>query len=282
MNILTFDIEDWYNFLEHEPVDNPIKWKNYPNRIEYSVNKILNILDEYNLKASFFVLGWIAEKNPQIIKEISKRGFEVGIHSYSHNLIFNQSWNEFKEDIDKSKKIIEDIIGISPESYRAPGFSIMESTTWAFEILAEMGIKNDSSIFPTNRNHGGFRRFPFKVPCSIETTNTLIREFPINTITFLGENVVFSGGGYFRLTPYFLIKFFTKKSHYLMSYFHPSDLDKDKPIMKSLPLIRKFRAYYGIKSCEFKLRKWITDFNFIDLRTALKIIDWTKAPVVKL
>lgn len=282
MNILTFDIEDWYHFLEHKPVENPENWKGLENRMEIGVHRILDILDTYNLKATFFVIGWIAKENPHLIREISKRGNEIGMHSFTHQLVFDQSWNEFKEDLAENKKIIEDICGISPVSYRAPGFSIMESTIWAFEIMAEMGIENDSSIFPTNRNHGGFRRFPYNQPCLIETANASIREFPVNTYETFGEIIVFSGGGYFRLLPYPLIKYFTKRSAYVMSYFHPSDIDKDKPMMKSLPLIRRFRAYYGINTCEEKLRNWLNDFKFTDIRTATSEIDWQKVPVMKL
>jgi polysaccharide deacetylase family protein (PEP-CTERM system associated) len=282
MHILTFDIEDWYHFLEHKPVENHKNWGTFENRMEAGVFRLLDILEKYNLKATFFVIGWVAKQNPNIIKEISRRGYEIGMHSNYHQLVFDQSWNEFKEDISENKKIIEDIIGISPVSYRAPGFSIMESTTWAFEIMAEVGIENDSSIFPTNRNHGGFRRFPYNKPCIIETAGSQIREFPINTYSFMGEILVFSGGGYFRLLPYPLIKYFTKRSPYVMSYFHPSDMDKDKPMMKTLPLIRKFRAYYGIDNCEQKLTSWLSDFDFVDIKTAIDKIDWTKVSVMKL
>jgi len=282
MNILTFDIEDWYHFLEHKPVESPVKWGGYENRMEMGVFRILDLLQKYNLKASFFVIGWIARQNPRIIKEINDRGFEIGMHSNAHQLVFNQSWNDFKEDIAENKKVLEDICGVSPINYRAPGFSIMESTTWAFEIMAELGIENDSSIFPTNRNHGGFRRFPYKEPCLIETANATIKEFPINTFSFMGEILVFSGGGYFRLYPYEIIKYFTKNSPYVMSYFHPSDLDKDKPMMKSLPLIRRFRAYYGVDNCEEKLNKWLSDFEFTDMKDAIEKTNWEKVPVMKL
>lgn len=282
MNILTFDIEDWYHFLEYEAVENPVSWNSYENRMHESVQRILDILEENQLKACFFVIGWVARENPELIKEIYRRGNEVGMHSYTHQLIFQQSWNEFREDIATNRKIIEDITGISPVSYRAPGFSIMESTCWAFEVIAEEGIIYDSSVFPTNRNHGGFRRFPYNQPCIIETANASIKEFPVNTYDLFGEMIVFSGGGYFRLMPYKLIKYFTKRSDYVMSYFHPADLDKDKPMMKSLPWIRRFRAYYGIKDSETKLRRWLNDFEFTDLKTAASQTDWSKVPVMKL
>lgn len=282
MHILTFDIEDWYHFLEHQPVDHPSKWGGFENRVESGIYRILDLLEEYKLQATFFVIGWVAKQNPDIIKEISRRGFEVGLHSYAHQLVFNQSWKDFREDLSENIKVIEDVTGKHPVSYRAPGFSIMKSSVWAFEILAEMGIENDSSIFPTKRNHGGYRRFPYKEPCIIETSGSKIREFPINTYSLLGETIVFSGGGYFRLIPYPLIKYFTRNSPYIMSYIHPSDMDKQKPQMASLPWIRKFRAYYGINDCEPKLRQWLTDFRFIDMQTAIGEIDWENVPVFKL
>ena len=151
-----------------------------------------------------------------------------------------------KESLD----ILEDITGKKVTSYRAPGFSITESCKWAFEILLDAGIENDSSVFPAERIHGGFPSFPGNNPSLIRVNNRTLREFPINIKHFFGKNLVFSGGGYFRLFPYALIKSWTNESGYIMSYLHPRDFDTGQPVLQDLPAGRKFRSYVGLKKAE--------------------------------
>jgi len=197
---------------------------------------------------------------------------------------------DFRQDTQNVISHIEDTIGKKVTGYRAPGFSITEATPWAFEILAEAGITYDSSVFPARRAHGGFPSFPSHIPSLIShpTSNityngTSIKEFPITTTTFLGKDIVFCGGGYFRLFPYPLTKRWTKQQEsYLMSYIHPRDVDPGQPLLAGLSPLRRFKSYYGIKGAEQKLRKWLTDFQFTDIRTFDKSYDWKNAPVVGL
>ena len=282
MNILTFDIEDWYHILANDSTKSISNWSNFETRIHMNMDKIFEILDESNHKATFFILGWIAHKHPDIVKKIHKYGHEIATHSYSHQLVFEQNKDSFRLDIEKSIKLLQDLTGEMIVSFRAPGFSITEKTKWAFEVLYELGITHDCSIFPTKRAHGGYKDYPFCEPSKIIYEGATIKEFPINKTQMLFKDVVFSGGGYFRILPYSFIKKQSKKSTYIMSYFHPRDFDSDQPIIKNLSPLRKFKSYVGIKGCLKKTKTWLNDFNFIDLRTASNLIDWEKAPIVKL
>jgi peptidoglycan/xylan/chitin deacetylase (PgdA/CDA1 family) len=196
--------------------------------------------------------------------------------------MYEQNKQEVQEDLQKSILILESITGKKVKSFRAPGFSITEKNKWVFEVLSENGITHDSSIFPAGRAHGGFPSYAKVEPSIIDFNGYQIKEFPINTALILNKKWIFSGGGYFRLTPYNLIKYLTESSDYVMTYFHPRDFDPDQPIIKELSLIRKFKSYVGLKSCMKKLEKWTSDFEFIDLEGADSLTDWKKASVIKL
>ena len=150
-----------------------------------------------------------------------------------------------------------------------------------FEVLKNNGITHDCSVFPARRSHGGFPSFINATPSIINYKGIELKEFPINTVNLFGISWIYSGGGYFRLTPYFLIKLWSLNSKYTMTYFHPRDFDFMQPIINDLTLFRKFKSYVGLKSCMPKLQKWVNDFNFIDLRTADQKINWEKVPIVK-
>ena len=282
MKILTFDIEEWFHLLDNPSTKNPEQWSNFYPRIRLGMDLIYDILEKTEKSATFFVVGWMAEKHPEIIKEISDRGFEIGSHTHLHQLVYEQDRKTFYNDVQKSIKTLEDCTGKKVSSFRAPGFSITENNKWAFEVLHELGITKDSSVFPAGRAHGGLPSYNFAIPSIIEYNGIKLKEFPINTHTILGKPFIFSGGGYFRLLPYELIKSFTKKSDYVMSYFHPRDFDSDQPIVPGLSLPRRFKSYVGIKNCKSKLEQWLSDFDFIDLNQADQSINWGKVPIVKL
>jgi polysaccharide deacetylase family protein (PEP-CTERM system associated) len=191
-----------------------------------------------------------------------------------HQLVYSQSPNEFKQDLAYSIHLLEDLTGEKVKYFRAPGFSITEKNLWSFEIIHELGIEIDCSIFPANRAHGGIPNFGFAKPSRISYNGISLKELPINTKSFLGLQIVYSGGGYFRLVPYPLIKKWTAESDYVMSYFHPRDFDPDQPRIKELALDRKFKSYVGLKRAEKKLNRWLKEFKFIDIKTANNLIDW--------
>lgn len=279
MHILTFDIEDWYHFLEHRSTRTPEQWIAFEPRVVQNTFRILDFLEKNNQKATFFVIGWIAEKNPSLVREIASAGHQIGLHSYAHQLIWQQDEDTFRQDILKNIGILEDQLGYKVDLYRAPGFSIKKFNTHAFEVLAEAGITTDASIFPALRAHGGMPTFPYNEPCLVKSGGITIREFPISYNYIAGIRTVFTGGGYFRFWPYSMIKKYTCSSPYVMSYFHPRDFDKEQPLLHDLGPYRRFRAYYGINNCIGKLEKWIHDTPFTDLASADRSIDWSSVPV---
>jgi polysaccharide deacetylase family protein (PEP-CTERM system associated) len=282
MNILTFDIEEWFHILDNESTKTINEWKNYEVRIHKNMERIFSILDKTNQKATFFCLGWIAETYPEIIKEIVARGYEIGTHTSMHQLIYEQTPKEFAKDLEHSVKTLEDLTGQKVKYFRAPGFSITEDNKWAFEIMAAQGIEVDSSVFPAPRAHGGLPSYKQPVPSILKYNGIELKELPINYTSILGKSIIFSGGGYFRLFPYPLLKHWSKQSDYVMSYLHPRDFDAEQPVIKELSLPRKFKSYVGLKGATAKLEKWITDFDFIDIATAVNQIDWKNVPVVEL
>ena len=282
MNILTFDIEEWFHLLDNDSTKTVTEWKKYEVRIHANMERIFNILEKTNTKATFFCVGWIAETYPEVVKAIFSRGYEIGTHTQMHQLVFEQNPHVFEKDLEHSVKILEDLSGQKVKYFRAPGFSITENEKWVFELLLRYEIEADSSIFPAPRAHGGFPSYKKPVPSIIRYNGLILKEFPINYSTVAGKNVIFSGGGYFRLFPYPIIKYWSKKSDYIMSYLHPRDFDAGQPIIKELSAARKFKSYVGLKGAAAKLEKWLTDFEFIDMGTAIKQIDWDKVPVVEL
>ncbi len=282
MNILTFDVEDWFHVLDNSSTKSEQQWNNFESRIHTGMQIIYQCIEKANVSATFFVLGWMAEKYPEVIREISDRGFEIGSHTQMHQLVYEQDRREFYNDVEKSIKTLEDCIGKKVTSFRAPGFSITENTKWAFEDLFELGITKDCSIFPAGRAHGGLPSYNLPIPSIIEYNGIKLKEFPINTHTILGKPFIFSGGGYFRLLPYKIIKKWTIQSNYVMTYFHPRDFDSKQPIVPGLSILRRFKSYVGIKNCKSKLELWLSDFDFIDLNQADQLINWDQAPLIKI
>lgn len=279
MNILTFDIEEWFHC---DFISDNDTWSGYEPRIHQATDKILQLLDDKKLKATFFILGWIAEKYPEVVRKIQDQGQGIACHSYYHHLVHQMNQKEFYLDTERSLKTIEDIIGEKVVIYRAPGFSITEKTPWAFEVLYQLGIEIDCTVFPAKHDYGGFPNFGESEPARIHYGGIEIKEFPMNVRKIMNQNMVFSGGGFFRLFPYYLIRNWTKKSPYVMSYFHPRDFDPDQPMLSQLPLIRIFKSYYGLRSSFHKLEQWLNDFETMSLLQADKIIDWDSTKIINL
>ncbi|MBD5194758.1 MAG: DUF3473 domain-containing protein, partial [Bacteroidales bacterium] len=209
--------------------------------------------------------------------------YEIGSHTDKHQLVWQQTPEEFRQDADKSIKRLQDITGKEVKYFRAPGFSIRPSESWAFEILHDLGIEIDCSVFPGHHAHGGFPSYGKVEPAIIDVNGKLLKEFPISCREIGGRHIVYQGGGYFRLFPYSLIKKWAyQDKDYLLSYIHPRDLDAGQPMVPGLPLSRKFKSYVGLSGAEKKLRKFITDFKFTDIGTANKQVEWEKARIINL
>jgi len=282
MNILSFDIEEWYHILDNDITKTETEWLCYERRLDDNIERIFKLLDVGGQKATFFCLGWIVREYPNVIRRIQEYGHEIATHSDRHQLAYEQSRDDFSEDLKRSIGSIQDITGLKVRAYRSPGFSLKEENKWVFEILAENGIEIDCSIFPAKRAHGGFASFGHAQPAWVEMGGIRLKEFPINVYAIAGQSIIFSGGGYFRLFPYSVITHMMRRSDYVMTYFHPRDFDKDQPVIEELSMLRKFKSYYGLGTAFRKLERLIRDFQFIDLDSADKLVDWDNVHVIKL
>lgn len=281
MKILTFDIEDWFHLLDVSCTATDAEWCNFKPRIHANVERLLEITLRHGHKATFFCLGWVAEQYPEIIRSIDRLGFEVASHSHMHQLVYQQTREQFREDLKRSIHALEDITGKKVRTYRAPGFSFVRGDSWAVEMLIEHGIERDSSIFPAARGHGGYEDFGRAQPSVLGCPGGKLKEFPVSLGRVLGKDIVFSGGGYFRLLPYWMIRRLTRRADYVMTYFHPRDFDAGQPVL-DLPLHRRFKSYVGLKGAYKKLDQWLAENKFIDIEAADKLVNWDAAPFVEM
>lgn len=311
MNILTFDVEEWFHLLDFDATRTEAEWGKYEVRIHENVDRILDILDRTDTKATFFIIGWVAKTYPEVVKKIAAK-YQIGSHTMNHQLVWQQKPSEFKEDVESSVKLLQDITGQPVECFRAPGFSIREQEAWAFDILAELGVKYDCSVFPAHHAHGGMPLYDERLrmndkglrrgigPAIITHGCVEMKEFPVTTKEVMGRQVIFSGGGYFRLAPYWLLHKWSREAAeaqicpvrvteeisrnagYLLSYIHPRDLDGGQPMLKGLPMARKFKSYVGLKQAPEKLRQYLKDFKFMDVQTASDMIAWDRVPRIEI
>lgn len=263
--IMSVDVEEWFHIPSG--LDNVLpfdQWAQAPQRVQHVLPRMWDIFEENNITATFFFLGWIAEKHPHLVKETLHRGHEVATHGYAHKMIYNQTPDEFNKDIHKTKSILENITGQSVIGYRAPGFSITPATEWAFDILAKHGIKYDSSIFPGKRFYGHYDKFN-KEPTIVKTACNEIIEFPQTVVDFGVFKLSCFGGGYFRLfpKPFFLLmsRIIKRNDRPLIIYIHPRDLDIDQPQIP-FSFLNKIRHYINISKTEQKLNDISRCFSF--------------------
>ena len=281
MNVLTFDIEEWFHILDHDATKTETEWSKFSSRIHKNVDRILKILDDNDQQATCFCLGWVARNYPEVIRTIDNAGHEIASHSDRHQLAYEQTEKEFASDLSDSLASLTDLTGKPIDTYRIPGFSLTASNQeWVFDALLAAGIRIDCSVFPANRSHGGLPKFSQAIPTLIRRNGEHLHEFPLNTTPFLGRPTVFSGGGYFRLFPYPVIRKFMCASGYVMSYFHPRDFDSNQPVIPGLSMARRFKSYYGLAGCEEKLQRLLGEFEFITVGQADKKVDWKSAPIV--
>lgn len=275
MNILTFDVEEWYLYNLFPKGGGSY----FLPIINNYLDKLLDSLDKHKIHATFFCLGVIAREYPNVIKKIHRRGHEIGCHSDKHKILTSLNPKAFILDTKTAIESLEQVIGSKVISYRAPAFSITQTTTWALEIIAEHGIKFDSSIFNGKRRRGGFDSFDHNKPVIIELNNGIkIKEFVINNREVLYWKLFYTGGGYYRLLPNWIIKNSFKQSNYNMSYFHIRDFDafQKRIISYKYPI-----SYWGVKSAYSKFECLLDEFNFISLGQASDIYDWESSPKVK-
>lgn len=255
-------------------------WHQYEERIDIGLSFILWELKKRKLKATFFILGWIAEKYPEKVAKILDDGHEIGNHTFSHKLVYEQSKEEFRLDVERAMEAIFPITKQATTMFRAPGFSITRNTQWAFKELSDLGFEIDASVFSSNRAHGGFAEISYQEPFSIDCGKSQpIIEFPTIPSNLIGLSVVCTGGGYFRLCPDFLRKSLQRDmDKYSMWYFHPRDFDCEQPRLPNLSLSKKFKSYVGLKSSPRKFQSLLDELNFCTIGEAQTELDVAVLP----
>lgn len=270
-NALTVDVEDWYHTKDF---DFDYKdWGKYESRIEYSLNTILELFLKHNVKATFFVLGYVARNHPELIRKIQSQGHEIGSHGNYHKLVYKQTPKEFREDICNSKKLLEDILGKEVNFFRASSWSISSENLWALNILEEEGFKVDSSVQPFKTPLSGMKKSPITPFHPIVNGKKLnLLEFPPTVLSLGGLKIPFAGGFYLRILPFQIIKYALKnvnKKREGLIYTHPWETDINQPKLKTSPII-KFVHYTNISTTTGKLEKLLSSFEFFTLGETIK------------
>ena len=264
-NAMTIDVEDYFQVSAFAPHISRAEWERLPCRVERNIERILALLAARNTHATFFTLGWIAERYPAMVRRIGDNGHEIASHGYGHLRASEQSPREFHEDVSRSKKILEDIGGAPVIGYRAPSFSINGRNLWALDTLLEAGYQYSSSIYPIQHDHYGMPdapRFAFK-----PRGNDGLLELPPTTIMLLGRNLPAAGGGYFRLLPYPLSRWCMNRVNEqdgqpCIFYFHPWELDPGQPRQEGISLKTRFRHYVNLSRMEQRIGALLKDFQW--------------------
>ncbi len=272
-NALTVDLEDYFHVSAFAGKVSLEDWDSYPSRVEENTDRLLALLAEHNCLATFFVLGWVAEKKPAVVARVAAAGHEIACHSLLHRRVFDLTPQEFREDTRRAKSVIEDVTGQRVAGYRAPSFSVVKKSLWALEILAEEGFQYDSSVFPVEHPSYGIPDAP-RTPYFINTASGRILEFPMPTLTIGSMRAPIGGGAYLRLLPYrytrWAIRHLNERESFpVCVYIHPWELDPQQPRMGG-SLSARARHYFGLHGTEGKLRKLVRDVEFCPLATLIK------------
>ncbi|VAW90508.1 FIG004655: Polysaccharide deacetylase [hydrothermal vent metagenome] len=263
-NAMSVDVEDYFQVSAFESVIDRASWDSLECRVERNTRKALALFGEADIKATFFVLGWVADRYPGLVREIVDNGHELASHGYSHSRITTLDKKQFREEVRASKAILEEIGSVNVKGYRAPSYSIVESTLWAHEILAEEGYRYSSSVYPIKHDLYGIpdaSRFRYEIP------ELGLTEIPVSTIEMYGRNFPCGGGGYFRLFPYRLSRWAIERVNQgegkpCNFYFHPWELDPDQPRQKKIAVKTRFRHYLNLRRMESRLQHLLKDFSW--------------------
>jgi polysaccharide deacetylase family protein (PEP-CTERM system associated) len=291
VNAMTVDVEDYFHVSAFASTISRESWGSMESRVESNTHRLLEIFNDRGIRATFFVLGWVAEHQPGLIRTIAENGHEVACHGYSHQLVYDQDPALFREETVRSKALLEDIVQTQVQGYRAASYSITKQSQWALEVLVELGFTYDSSIFPVRHDRYGIPgsgRWPYVIGLE---NGQRITEFPLSTVRIGGATVPMAGGGYFRLFPYA----FTRASFRAINrrdqmpfvfYLHPWEIDTGQPRIRANALSR-FRHYNNIERCESRLLRLLEDFEFgtmsqvLGAMPSLDTVPLTSGPVAE-
>lgn len=277
-NALTIDVEDYFQvgvFQDRLPAS---EWESLTPRIERNLARCVELLDARGIKATFFVLGWIAERWPEAVRRLDEAGHEIGSHGHGHQPIWKLTPDEFREDVRRSQGAIGDAVGRAPTSFRAPCFSVVERTLWALEILQEEGIRDDSSIFPVNHPEYGIPSAETAIHRIELPGGSALREFPLTVGRVMGKQVAFCGGGYFRLLPYWMTRRFLRAAEAtgrpFVFYLHPWELDPEQPrLHERATRLGRFRHYTNLAKTERRFAQLLDDFDFAPMGAVLDAVE---------
>ena len=282
VNTMSVDVEDYFHVAALSEAISRDDWEHMNARVDHSTRHLLDMFDAAHTRATFFVLGWVADRHPLLVKEIHRRGHEIACHGYSHRLVYEQTPEEFRAETLRSKQMLEDLSGEAVDGYRAASYSITPKSRWALDILVEAGFHYDSSIFPVRHDlYGmpGAARFPH-----ILTTDSgaELVEFPPTTARIGGQNVPAAGGGYFRLYPYVLSRWLLRRVNECegqpaIFYLHPWEVDPGQPRFE-VGWRSRFRHYNNLDKCEGRLRRLLGDFRFAPAREVLSGLNLLASP----
>jgi polysaccharide deacetylase family protein (PEP-CTERM system associated) len=272
-NALTVDVEDYFHVAALAPSIHRDSWSSRESRVVSNTQKLLDIFDQFDARATFFVLGWVAERYPRLVKDIAASGHEIACHGYSHSLVYEQTPEVFHEETLRSKNLLEDITGSAVIGYRAASYSIVRETLWALDILVELGFTYDSSIFPVRHDRYGIPDAA-RIPHRLLTPNKKdIVEWPLSTANVFGYRLPVAGGGYFRILPYWLTRWGLasinrNEQRPFIFYLHPWEIDPGQPRVPASWLSR-FRHYTNLGKCEGRLQRLLGEFRFGTARDSL-------------
>lgn len=269
-SIFSVDVEDWFHILDVPSAPAIAEWNGLPSRVERNFHKLLDIFSEENVQVTCFILGWVGERYPQLVREAASRGHEIASHGYGHRLVFEQGRDDFYNDVHRARLLLEDVAGVPVVGYRAPGFSTTEQTPWFFDVLTEAGYEYDSSVFPAERGHGGMRggrRDPHRIG------NGGILELPISVADLMGKTMCFFGGGYLRLFPYWLIRKMARQvlaaGRPVVFYIHPREIDPAHPRL-AMSRVRRFKSYVNLETTEAKIRRILREFPVTTFQNVIR------------
>lgn len=264
INAMTIDVEDYFQVSAFSRTISPDQWGRHDCRVEQNMARMLELFSQHDVKATFFTLGWIAQRYPDLVKQIVKEGHELASHGRNHVRVFDQTPEEFGEDIATTKKLLEDIAGVEVKGYRAASFSIDERNLWAYECLANAGYRYSSSIYPVQHDHYGMPNAPRFSFCAHPSG---LIEVPISTVRLMNRLWPSGGGGYFRFFPYTISKRLIRavneqEKRSAIFYLHPWEIDPDQPRQSNLSFKTKFRHYVNLRRTYNRLGRLLNDFRW--------------------
>lgn len=272
LNALSIDVEDYFHVSAFEHVISMREWPTFESRVQRNVEHILHMLDESEVRATFFVLGWVAERFPALVRRIGQCGHEIACHGYAHQLVYRQDPQMFRNDVRQCLHHLEDIVGTKIDGYRAPSYSIVEQSRWALDILVEEGFRYDSSIFPIHHDRYGIpgaERWPHIIDCQ----GTSLIEFPLSTVRWGRWTLPVSGGGYFRLLPYWYTHWGLTRLNAegcpAIFYLHPWEFDPQQPRIRA-GWRSQWRHYTNLRKTEDRFRTLLREFRFAPVQEVLQ------------